>query len=76
MTKSNYRLKIVQREDLEGYFNTLYLQEPQTYNDYLVQVRRWGLWWTVKTIHGYADNEAAERYALALIKKLENNPPT
>lgn len=40
---------------------------------YLVQVKRFGLWWTIKEFADHSDNEYARRCAEELLEKLNES---
>lgn len=46
--KTKYRIKIERVADEEKFWNTLNMQDVSYYNVYKVQMKRFGLWWTIK----------------------------
>lgn len=67
--KRKYRIKTTQREDIETWLNTQYLDVAPKYNVYAVQMRKWYGWITIKTFDEENDWEAHSR-ALNLIDEL------
>lgn len=67
--KRKYRIKTTQREDIEVWLNTLYMDVAPCYNVYAVQIRKWYGWITIKEFDDYDDWEAHSR-ALNLVDEL------
>lgn len=45
---NKYRIKVERVADEEKFWNTLNMQDVTYINVYKVQVKRFGLWWTIK----------------------------
>ncbi len=71
--KRKYRIKTTQREDIEVWLNTLYMDVAPCYNVYAVQMRIFPfVWVTIKEFDDYCDWVAHSR-ALNLIDELNKD---
>lgn len=62
--KRKYRIKTTQREDIETWLNTQYMDIAPRINVYAVQMRVWWLGWvTIKEFDDYDDWTAHSRAA-------------
>lgn len=69
MTMTKYRIKVERIADEEKFWNTLNQQDITYLNIYKVQVKRFGLWWTIKEFCD-ADEWWAEANAKNLLDEL------
>lgn len=67
--KRKYRIKTTQREDVDTWLNTQYMDVAPKYNVYAVQMRKWYGWITIKDFDDHDDWTAHSR-ALNLIDEL------
>lgn len=67
--KNKYRIKVERVADEEKFWNTLNMQDVTYYLVYKVQVKRFGLWWTIKEFAD-ADDWCAEANAKNLLDEL------
>lgn len=67
--KRKYRIKATQREDVDTWLNTQYMDVVPKYNVYAVQMRKWYGWITIKEFDDHDDWTAHSR-ALNLIDEL------
>lgn len=67
--KRKYRIKKYQREDVDTWLNTQYMDVIPKYNVYAVQMRVMWFWVTIKEFDDYCDWVAHSR-ALNLIDEL------
>lgn len=62
--KRKYRIKAIQRKDIDVWLEFPFLQYPPKYNVYIVQMRvRWLGWITIKVFDDHDDWEAYSRAA-------------
>lgn len=67
--KRKYRIKTTQREDVDTWLNTQYMDVVPKYNVYAVQMRKWYGWITIKDFDDH-DGWTAHSRALNLIDEL------
>lgn len=70
--KRKYRIKKYQREDVDAWLNTLYMDIAPRINVYAVQMRVMWFWVTIKEFDDYCDWVANSR-ALNLIDELNKD---
>ncbi len=71
--KYEYRVKKESWDDLDAFFNTLNCEVPPQFNVYLVQVRRYFTWVTLKAFSGHKNDTLAKKLADDLLETLKTN---